>query len=284
MKKTISIVMIVCVLLSLLFSNSCALYYGSKAKAELGAKIMGTQRQKQILDGDLDNDAENGYEKTKAFLVSLSIPEETVSTYNDSQLDYFARSNSVAAFSTEGQDCEPQMSLVMAMHDNGRIRIYADVEWSRLPKERYTDFLSVSGLPQILTLYENESLTVSLNGEEKTLSQESDYELYIKDIGQVGIKLELGKILKNAKSDDESVKFHFEIDVINAAPTEYNCFNAYMFYQHLNTKHDGITKVGRYNDLLGFEFNKYSRIQLTYYLLSPHYPLSYYPKGFIPKN
>jgi hypothetical protein len=52
----------------------------------------------------------------------------------------------------------------------------------------------------------------------------------------------------------------------------------------LNTKHDGITKVGRYNDLLGFEFNKYSRIQLTYYLLSPHYPLSYYPKGFIPKN
>ncbi len=242
---------------------------------------MGELRQ-QSVNGSLSSDAESGYAATKLFLSKLAIPDRVISEFSDEELDFFTRSDSIAAFSGDGMDKDVNMRQIIAMHTTGRMRLYSDIEWSSLPKDRYSDFISISWMPEILRFYENALLTVSYNGITKQLSPEKDYQIIINDFrGQVGVKFDFKKALKGVKKVDKNgVRIHFEIDVFKAGPHEYSSFNLYLHYQHLHTPYDGITKIGNFKSKLGYEYNEKSIMSFTYYDLGPSVPLSYFPEGF----
>lgn len=249
-----------------------------EGSSTVGYKVSPDLNEKLVRDIPT-NDAENGYAETKRFLSELSIPQGIISELSDSQLDFFAKSNSISAYSTDGLEYEPQMRIIIAMQTSGKMRIIADVEWSKLPKDLYTDLISVNKLPLLLTSYENASLKVTYNGSIRTLTPDKDYKVYhVSNRGQVGVTFDLGRLLKDVNVEG-GMGLRFEIEVINAAYRDYDLFGANLLYQHSNTKHDGKTKVGG-DDELGFKFNPRSKMKYTYYLMSSGYPLSYYPEGF----
>ena len=278
MNKKISALLITIFLCFVQFV-ACSHFHPQLPSVKREENTVGTLRQ-QSVNGTLANVAENGYADTKRFLSELAVPDKIISEFSDEELDFFTRSDSIAAFSSDGLENKVNMRQIIAMHTTGRMRLYSDIEWTVLPKKRYTDLITINRIPQIITSYENALITISYNGITKTLTPEKDYRIYIDIQGFVGSEFNLGEALKGVKKVDKNgVKIHFQIDVFNAGPHEYSCFNLELYYHHAHTKHDGITQVG-YSGSFTYIITERSRMRLSCYELGPSHPLSFFPEGF----
>lgn len=236
--------------------------------------------QRPVTEGLLD-DGEKGYEGTRQFLMELGLPERIIEEMSENQLSFFAKANEVAVVTSKREDNEPSMWQTVAMTTNGRVRLYADVEWSDMPEELFTDFLSPNVFFDISYFYENALLYVSYNGEKRVLSEGIEYKVYLRVNGCAGATIELSRIFEGVKKiPGEKLRIHFEIDVFKMSPDKYDVFNTQLFYQHLTTRHDGITTITNFNGSLGFNPGEKSEIHFIHHEMVSDYPLDYFPEGF----